>query len=542
MKRLYYISFVLPLLLVSACDRDDRAEIFPEEYFKVLYIKDAGSRDVEMNTAQDIVPQSMLLVKGGAHPEMSAECRLEVMSVEDAAVQWGFQADKIGIIPEASYKIPDPVTLTEDTPYRNVEVELYPNKMGAIMRLNPDKSWILPLKLSSDSGSINKESSFVLLNCSVVSPVVGWKDADVQPVTIDFKTLDYPIDLVITRTEINRSAFTGTLEALGEDAVLEYNTAHGTSYPILPGASFTLGALSFQAGDLAGSAHLNLSRTGLTSDEEYLLPVRIKTVSDDLFELSDKVKYFIVSNPKFAYAEVEPTLWKIAFSNSEDRDSKYWAWNMFNRDPKSNFCSYWNISQQTKIGTDVDDFRYPDEGTYPGHCTYTSGRLSGTEIDVPYPCCDGVRKYDKVVVVIDLGETLSIHSIGLSKMAGNVGNLDLKGVEFYTEDQFTLETADQYKGVDVTKYRAAIANYNTADAGNNWRLFMQWNDIAKGTTSEGLPTVWNTTPDSYMNTASAKGRYLKIHPTASYRTSTNCIEICDLHIRKLITIDGELVQ
>jgi hypothetical protein len=45
-----------------------------------------------------------------------------------------------------------------------------------------------------------------------------------------------------------------------------------------------------------------------------------------------------------------------------------------------------------------------------------------------------------------------------------------------------------------------------------------------------------------MNTAAAKGRYLKIHPTASYRTAINGIEICDLYIRKLITIDGEPVQ
>jgi hypothetical protein len=541
MKRLYYILLVLPMLLVTACDRDDQTEIFPEEYFKVLYIKDAGARDLDMNTAQETVVEKMLVVKGGAHPELTAECSLEVMPIEDAALQFGFSVDEISLIPEVSYKLPGPVSLTEESPYKNLEVELYPTKMAPSMKATPGKTWILPLKLVTDSGSINKENCTVLFNCSVVPPKIGWKEDKAQPVTIDYKTLDYSIDLLITKTEINRENVTGTIEALGEDAVAEYNAAHNTTYPLLPAASYTLGGLTFAAGELAGTATLNLTRTGLTGDVEYLLPIRIKTVSSDLFDISDGVKFLIISNPRFAYAEVDPALWKIAFSNSEDRDSRYWAWNMFNRDPKSNFCSYWNVSQQTKIGTDVDDFRYTVEGTYPGHCTYASGRLAGTEIEVPYPCCDGVRKYDKVVVVIDLGETISFHSVGISKMSGNVGNLDLKGVEFYTEDQFTLETADQYKGVDVTKYRAAIANYNTADAGNAWRLFIQWNDIPKGTVSDGLDTVWNTTPDEYMNTAVARGRYLKIHPTASYRTATNCIEICDLHIRKLITIDGEPV-
>ena len=541
MKRLFYI-LLLTLSLATACDRDDKKEIFPEEYFKVLYLKDSGTRDVMMNTAQDAIVEQVLVVKAGAHPEMAAECRLEVMTVSDAAIQWGYSEEELCLIPEASYKLPEAVSLTEDAPHHKLEVELYPNKMAAIMRTAPDKTWILPLRLVSDSGSINKDNCLVLLNCSVVSPVIGWKDDKDQTVTIDYRTLDYPVELAITKTTINRADVTGSLEVLGEDAVAAYNESHGTAYQPLPAASYSIGGLSFAAGELVGSASLALSRTGLVSDDEYLLPVRIKTVSDDLYELSGKVKYFIIRNPKYAYAEVDPASWKIVFSNSEDRDDRYWARNMFNRDPKSNFCSYWNASQQTKIGQDVDDFRYPDEGTYPGHCTYTSGRKAGVEIAVPYPCCDGVRKYDNVVVVIDFGETLNIHSVGLSKMAGNVGNLDLKGVEFYTEDQFSFETAAQYKDTDVTKYRAAIANYSTADAGNTWRLFMQWNDIPKGTTSEGLSTIWNTTPEEYINTASAKGRYLKIHPTASYRATTNCIEICDLYIRKLITIDGEPAQ
>ncbi|MBR6001462.1 MAG: DUF1735 domain-containing protein [Bacteroidales bacterium] len=537
----YLCILILPLLVAVSCKWDDPDKLFPEEYNKVIYLKDAGEREVAMNTAQETVVEQMLVVKGGAHPEMAADCRFDVMSLADAAIQYGFSEDEISIIPEDSYKLPESVFLTQDSPYKTIEVELYPNKMAVPMRMNPEKTWILPLKLASDSGSINKDNCLVLLTCSVVSPLIDWKDDNAQPVNIDYKTLDYSIDLAITRAEINRTDLTGTLEALGENAVEEYNTAHGTSYPILPAESYSFGGLSFSAGELAGSAIINLSRTGLTSDVEYLLPVRLKTVSDELFELSDKVKYFIIRNPKFGYEEVSPASWKIAFSNSEDRDSKNWAWNMFNRNPASGFCSY-GKSTQTQPGTDVDDFRYPDEGTWPGHCTYTSGNLANTPIDVPYPCCDGVRKYNSVVVVIDLGETLSIHSIGISKMAGSTMNLDLKGVEFYTEDQFTLETAAQYKDTDVTKYRAAIANYSTADAGNSWRLFMQWNDIPKGTVADGLPTVWKTTSDEYMNKPAAKGRYIKIHPTASYSSLSKSIEICDIYIRKLITVDGEPAQ
>ncbi len=539
MRKYYCILLLLPLLLTASCDRDDQIEIFPEEYFKVLYIKDSGERNITMNTAQDSVTEQMLVVKGGAHPEMEAQCRLEVMPAAEAAAQWGFSDGEFGIIPQDSYKLPESVSLTEDTPYKYLEVQLYPGKMASAMKEKAASNWILPLRLTSETASINRDNSLVLLTCSVVSPLIGWAKTGAQAVTIDYKTLAYPIELTITKTEINKVAFSGKIEALGEDAVAAFNEKHGTAYPLLPAGSYSLGEIAFAENELSGSATVNLSRTGLTADVEYLLPVRLTSVTSDLFELSDDVKYLIVGNPKFAFEEVDPANWKIAFSNSEDRNSEYWAMNMFNRDPGSNFCSYWNVTQQTRIGTDVDDFRYPVEGKYPGTCTYDSGRLAGTTIDVLYPCCDGVRKYDNVVVVIDLGETVNIHSIGLSKKAGSLGNLDLKGIEFYTEDQFTLETAAQYKGVDVSKYRAAIANYNSANEGNAWRLCMKWDDIPKGTTADGLPTVWNIMPAESMNTAAAKGRYLKLRPTASYRANTNCIEIGDLYIRKLITIDGE---
>lgn len=539
--RKYYCILMLLLSAALSCDRDDQAEIFPEEYFKVLYFKDAGTRDVAMNTAQDAVVQQMLVVKGGAHPEMTAQCSIEVMSVQEAAAQWNYSEDAIGILPEGSYILPAAFSLTEEQQYQYAEVELYPGKMVQAMREKPELTWILPLKLSSDSGSINKNNSFILLRCRVESPLVNWAVSGDQAVSIDYKTLAYPVELSIDRTEINKAAFSGTIEALGDDAVSAYNNAHGTSYPPLPAGSYSLGSLSFKADELSGSATLDLTRTGLTADEVYLLPLRISSVSSDLFEITDEVKYLIIGNPKYAYAEVEPTKWKIAFSNSEDRNSAYWAQNMLNRDSNSNFCSYWNASQQTRTGIDVDDFRYPSEGTYPGTCTYSSGRMAGETIVVPYPCCDGVRKYNNVVVVIDLGEPVNIHSIGISKMAGNLGNLDLKGVEFYTEDKFTLETAAQHKGIDNEKYLAAIANYNTADASNNWRLMMQWEDIPRGDIDAGLPLIWNSVPADKMNSSASRGRYLKIHPTASYR-SANCIEICDLHIRKLIAIDGDPAQ
>ena len=70
MKRYLYILLLLPLIPAVSCNWDNLDKLYPEEYYKVLYLKDPGSRDVVMNTAQDAVIEQMFVVKAGAHPEM----------------------------------------------------------------------------------------------------------------------------------------------------------------------------------------------------------------------------------------------------------------------------------------------------------------------------------------------------------------------------------------------------------------------------------------------------------------------------------------
>ncbi len=328
----------------------------------------------------------------------------------------------------------------------------------------------------------------------------------------------------------------------GEKLVEEYNQANGTSYLLLPETSFEVSPLVFSRGKLSAESTLTLKREGLECDKEYLLPLTVKSVDNDnvVTGTLPVVKYIKVTNPYYCYRECDRSGWTIAFCSAEDRNSTYWAKNMLDNNLKTNWASYWNTANQTIIGENVDDFRYPVEGTYPGTIVYPYGRLENTTINVLYPCCDGVRHFTKTVVVIDMGEVIALHSLGVAKMAGSDGNLDLKHMNVDIEEQFTLRTASEYEaGTDA--FRAAIANYDTVDEGNDWKRILEWKDIPKGTIAEGLAPLYKQIDERVIGTQTNKGRYLRFTFPESWRTA-NCMEIAELYGRKLVSIDGNAVE
>ena len=80
-----------------------------------------------------------------------------------------------------------------------------------------------------------------------------------------------------------------------------------------------------------------------------------------------------------------------------------------------------------------------------------------------------------------------------------------------------------------------------AEAGNNWRFCLDWKNIPRGT-SAGLPTTYQNIPDEYLNTPVAKGRYLRFLVTDSYRPGANTIQLGELYVRKLLSVDGYTAQ
>ena len=438
--------------------------------------------------------------------------------------------------------------------------------------------------------NIVARNSLVKFDLAVpASSLIGWQNTALTDVEITYKTKETTLGASISGAS-NTYTFTCECEVPENAAALvsAYNTAHSKSYTLLPAASYELGALSFSSGSLSGMASLSLSRTGLTADTEYLLPISLGQAKQGennfgRYRKSKTVKYIHVTNPKYVFEEIQPTNWKIAFCNNEDRKSNVWSKNMFDRNSSTMYASFWKFYDQSEGDTKgqirpkchldashtlvVDDFRYPggknisdvttndgwnpvgNGGTYPAilqyysnstTCEYSYGRtsLNGTRVvPVQYPCCDGVRKYDKLVVVIDLGENVNIGKVGIEKAKGSVNYLDLKKMTLFMSDNFTFTTANQYT-VGSSDWLAAIDNYDNVNAGNTWRKMMVWKDIPKGNSTDGLPCTEKQVHADTLNTAAAWGRYIKLAFQDSWRSGDFPIEVAEFYLWKLVSIDG----
>ena len=79
-----------------------------------------------------------------------------------------------------------------------------------------------------------------------------------------------------------------------------------------------------------------------------------------------------------------------------------------------------------------------------------------------------------------------------------------------------------------------LANYNTANDGNDWKLVLTATDIPKET---GI--FWYDVQET--DKAKRTGRYLKIHPTLGYRGYTLC-EIVEIYVDGIVQGDTANVE
>ena len=80
-----------------------------------------------------------------------------------------------------------------------------------------------------------------------------------------------------------------------------------------------------------------------------------------------------------------------------------------------------------------------------------------------------------------------------------------------------------------------LANYNTANDGNDWKLVLTATDIPKET---GI--FWYDVPET-VSKEGRTGRYLKIRPTRGYRGNTPC-EIAEIYVDGIVQGDTANVE
>ena len=132
---------------------------------------------------------------------------------------------------------------------------------------------------------------------------------------------------------------------------------------------------------------------------------------------------------------------------------------------------------------------------------------------------DRHRDIPNIVFVFDFKKDIEIGRVGIGKSPRDWPyNHDLRNCEFYVGTVWNFKSARE---------KGNLENYNTANDDNDWKLVLTATEIPK---ENGI--FWYDVPET-VSKADRTGRYLKIHPTKSYREPHTC-EIAEIYVDGIV--------
>ena len=76
-------------LLISCNDLDGKYdELVPDEYHKILSIKETGSQEVIMSVEEEVYEYQLTVIKGGLRKDLEANASLEVLTQNEVDVEY----------------------------------------------------------------------------------------------------------------------------------------------------------------------------------------------------------------------------------------------------------------------------------------------------------------------------------------------------------------------------------------------------------------------------------------------------------------------
>lgn len=212
----------------------------------------------------------------------------------------------------------------------------------------------------------------------------------------------------------------------------------------------------------------------------------------------------------------DPRNWMVKFVNSYYHDMSMRAEKMFDGDLSSEWVNPWNFPLAPKDEND-DDFNY----------LWSDNNWSVLIGENRH------REIPNIVFVFDFKKDIEIGRIGIGKAPEQWPyNQDLRSCEFYVGTVWNFKSAAEKTVTDGVRTNywpggGNLANYNTANDDNDWKLVLRATDIPKET---GI--FWYDVPET-VSKADRTGRYLKIHPTEVYRGNTPC-EIAEIYVDAIV--------
>ena len=523
----------LLLLLIAACglifltvscgnSEYEFQNLFPEKYHKILYFMSSEKQMLSLSSTQTNYKDSIAVVKGGSDPSLKANVKFEIMSQSLVDSLYGkLEGVNYKVVPQDAYTFDDgqEMSFDKDEIGKYLRFTIHAEKIYKAMKSNSGAKYVLPIRLVSQTDTIYKYKSVLFIVFDVNSPTIQLQDSDMVK-EMYYRTLDIDLSAAMKNYGTNNWNFTCGFNQTGlDDLVKNYNVYHDTSYELLPASSYTLSDFQFVKGNNNATSTLSIKRDNLQSDHVYLLPLRLGDTSmGEQIDKSDNIIYLAISVPKYGITVPDRSSWKILLCNSDE--SKWSGRNSYGPEAilDNDDDTFWHCNWR---GCWPESYQGQDPlGKNTGHALGDDYCYWFTD----YNAFAARRTYDKIVIVLDMQEVRTVVGVGVTQLEPNY---DVKSFDVYVSNDKEFLFKPLEKGGSVSDYNAVALNH--------WTKAFSYNNIPRqGSTS------WYTITPEEASKGLAKGRFLKIQFTGSYRAGV--VNMTEFYVRQLLSVDGYKIE
>lgn len=474
---LLFATFLIAVGIVSCNDEDGIQDIIPEAYHEMLYVKENGTQNVTLYNVGEEASYTFTVCKGGSDPSLTATAKVTVIDpATDAECQEQAAQENVQYrgIPAEAYTLSNTdLEFSGEETWKQVTVTVDPQKVQDAMDGVAENSgelpvvWMLPLEVTSETDSVSSERNRYIIEVDdILTPQIGFTKTSEQY----FLVKEYEEEPTATIDFALNMKYGGEFTCEFE-VVSDYSPAEG-AIP-LPEGSYTFSSVTFNAQESVQSS-LAVAINGSALDtKEYVLPIRIKSVSPSV-EISESNSVCVLNvnispaNPK----KLDRTGWA---ASSEACCTKAASWssigNLFQPDYATNV--WWCA---TSITAD-----YFTDAAMGGH-------NNQNKLQIPH------------WIIVDLQKECYVTAVSLYGLKSNEDSYITKG-EFYLGSERSLFTDIEHPEV--------------------WTHIGSFSDFDDGSGPK---------EQKYYVSNISKGRYLMIYMTGTSHPDGNQVTLNEIDV------------
>lgn len=298
MKKIYIGSTLLALML-SGQSCSENYDIYPEEYAKVVMIKDAGENPLSVYSTDDKVGHKFVVMKGG-HTEEAATATLRAMTSEEFTTYQAESGKPYAMLPADCYSFSADgqttsaeIKFAPNETYKEVEVFINADALGTFMETFDGSLYspVVPVLLESSDASVNSYGSESFILPTYSEPTLSFASQIISG------SRSGEITATVTLPIQNSWDISFEVE-VDPTVVSQCNMLNGTQYEAVDASALT-GNTSFTMPNGSSSVDIKLNVdfskfTALNS----VLPLRITGISVDGIESNVTTGWIVVTMPR----------------------------------------------------------------------------------------------------------------------------------------------------------------------------------------------------------------------------------------------------